>query len=275
MVIRSGWWKALRLLEDGDMVLEKPVEHGPLGVGGRDRRSRPRCTQARVARHTTWRPSRWKTSIRASKSQVMGPNMHRKSTPRTKSKQPRSMPTHVMVSSAPAIETSMPRAIPAHGKRSPLATVTQSWSPVTPRGRGAVKCPLDEVMHRAGVQEGEQAFALDRDVDHHVVRRSQPRACRETTKALAVTSRSVDVSSPVSSGSGGVIVRVVARLKVEQTLALMTADEGLITFIAQPLTMLLTLFCWCEVAKLTNRMLHCQLLCAWKGSAGWWWHRRW
>jgi hypothetical protein len=50
-----------------------------------------------AACHTTGRPSRWKASVRASKSQVMGPNVRRKSTPRMKSKQPRSIPKHVMV----------------------------------------------------------------------------------------------------------------------------------------------------------------------------------
>jgi hypothetical protein len=47
VVLRPGWWKALRLLEGGGVVLEKSVEHGPLGVGGRDRRGRSRCAQAR------------------------------------------------------------------------------------------------------------------------------------------------------------------------------------------------------------------------------------
>jgi hypothetical protein len=57
-------------------------------------------------------------------------------------------------------------------------------------------------------------------------------ACRETTKALAVASRSATVPSPVASQSGGVVVvRVVTRLKVEPALALVTADEGLITVI--------------------------------------------
>jgi hypothetical protein len=61
-------------------------------------------------------------------------------------------------------------------------------------------------------------------------------ACRETTKALAVASKSAAVPSPVTSGSGGVVVvREVARLKVEQALALVTADEGLITAIAESL----------------------------------------
>jgi hypothetical protein len=40
------------------------------------------------------------------------------------------------------------------------------------------------------------------------------------------------VPSPVASQSGGVVVvRVVTRLKVEPALALVTADEGLITVI--------------------------------------------
>jgi hypothetical protein len=47
VVVQPGWWKALRLLEDGGMVLEKPVEHGALGGGGRDCRHRPQSTQAR------------------------------------------------------------------------------------------------------------------------------------------------------------------------------------------------------------------------------------
>jgi ureidoglycolate hydrolase len=68
------------------------------------------------------------------------------------------------------IATSMPRAILAHVKRSPLSTVTQSWSPLdTVRPRHCKVAPMDEVMHRAVVQEGEQAFALDHDVDHHAV----------------------------------------------------------------------------------------------------------
>jgi hypothetical protein len=37
VVVQPGWWKALRLLDDGGVVLEKPIEHGPLGVSGRDR----------------------------------------------------------------------------------------------------------------------------------------------------------------------------------------------------------------------------------------------
>jgi hypothetical protein len=47
VVVRASWWKSLRLLEDSGVVLEKPVEHGSLGVGGRNRRGSPRRTQAR------------------------------------------------------------------------------------------------------------------------------------------------------------------------------------------------------------------------------------
>jgi hypothetical protein len=91
VVIRSSWWEPLRLLEDSGVVLEKSVEHGSLDVGGSD------APRPGAARHTTWRPSHWKTSVRASKSQVMVPNVHRNSTLRMKSKQLRSMLTHVMV----------------------------------------------------------------------------------------------------------------------------------------------------------------------------------
>jgi hypothetical protein len=97
VVVRLGWWKALLLLEDGGVVLEKPIEHGSLGVGGRDRAVGRGAPMPGAARHTTWRPSHWKTSVHASKSQVMGSNVRSKLTPRMKSKQPRSMPTHVMV----------------------------------------------------------------------------------------------------------------------------------------------------------------------------------
>jgi hypothetical protein len=51
-----AWWKALRLLEDGGVVLEKPVEHGPLSGGGRDCRRRPRCGQARGVVPHVWSP---------------------------------------------------------------------------------------------------------------------------------------------------------------------------------------------------------------------------
>jgi hypothetical protein len=47
VVIRPSWWEPLRLLEDSGVVLEKLVEHGSLGVGGRDRRGRLRRAQAR------------------------------------------------------------------------------------------------------------------------------------------------------------------------------------------------------------------------------------
>jgi hypothetical protein len=53
-VVRPGWWKALRLLEDGGVVLEKLVEHGSLDSGARDYRRRPRCAQARGRVQRTW-----------------------------------------------------------------------------------------------------------------------------------------------------------------------------------------------------------------------------
>jgi hypothetical protein len=68
VVIRLRWWQPLQLLEDDGVVLEKPVDHGSLGVGGCDRRGKPQRAQARAARYTTWRLSRWKTSICSSKS---------------------------------------------------------------------------------------------------------------------------------------------------------------------------------------------------------------
>jgi predicted membrane GTPase involved in stress response len=76
-------------------------------------------------------------------------------------------------------------------------------------------------------------------------------------------------------GNRVVVVDIVARLEVEQALALMTADEPLITVVAQPLTTPLQLFCRREAAKLTDRLLRGRLLCAWRGNARWCRHWRW
>jgi hypothetical protein len=56
-----------------------------------------RCRRLGAACHSTLRAPRWKVSVQTSKSQVAGPSVRRKSTPRMKSKQLKSMPTHVMV----------------------------------------------------------------------------------------------------------------------------------------------------------------------------------
>lgn len=129
VVVRPRQWEALRLLEDGAMLLEEAVQQGLLL---RDRhqgrgRLRPACglCPLDVVPHDA-------ALVMAVRSQVMGPNVRRKSTLRMKSKQLKSMLTQVMSYSSLAMEMGTWQAIPAQRRRSPLATVTQSC--LSPKG---------------------------------------------------------------------------------------------------------------------------------------------
>jgi hypothetical protein len=100
VVIRARRRKPLGLVENSGMLLEEPLKHrrpesaataaavGCVEVG---------CRRLGAACHSTLRAPCWNVSVRASKSQVAGPSVRRKSTPRMKSRQPKSMLMHVMV----------------------------------------------------------------------------------------------------------------------------------------------------------------------------------
>ena len=70
------------------------------------------------------RPIRQKVIVKVSKSQRMGPRVRKKSTPRMKSKQPKSMPAHMMAKVSLPMVTGTSRANPWQRRRSPFATVT-------------------------------------------------------------------------------------------------------------------------------------------------------
>jgi len=66
----------------------------------------------------------------------MGPKVRKKSTPRMKSKQPKSRPTQVMEKFSPSMEMGTSRTMPAPRSRSPLATVTWRCAPQTASAPG-------------------------------------------------------------------------------------------------------------------------------------------
>ena len=106
--------------------------------------------------HVTRRPSRWKDTMSPSKSQVRGANVPRKSTPKMKSKQPSASPTQVMEKGAPLMTPLARHAVAAGDHDSELV------APPVEQAPGGAWHALDEGVGGAGVQQGEEALALDR-----------------------------------------------------------------------------------------------------------------
>jgi hypothetical protein len=89
-------------------------------------------------------------------------------------------------------------------------------------------------MHRGCVEEGEEAPALNHHVDDHAVLHLNP--CQRTRRNHQCVSHGVhDCVGRVCSlpsVSCAIIIEVVARLQVEQPLALVPTHKGLIAIIA-------------------------------------------
>jgi hypothetical protein len=131
-------------------------------------------------------------TVMASRSHRIGPKVRRKSTPRMKSKPPKSMPAQVTEKTAPPMTMGMSRAMLAHSSRSPLATVTRSCSPpevakpkrciVSPRR----KLSVEPVSSRARKRSPLSSIGTTMEL----VVRMPARAYSETTRALAMVAAS-------------------------------------------------------------------------------------
>jgi hypothetical protein len=84
--------------------------------------------------------------------------------------------------------------------------------------------PLKEVMRRARVEEGEEALALNHHMDHHTILHLNP--CQRMQRNHQCVSHGIHVRGGrvcgLPIGNHAAVIDVVARLKVEQALALMT-----------------------------------------------------